>query len=221
MSYIESTLSPYRGNLEEEIGEILLEDHEMVCREITGRGLIFLIAYIVIMGISLLKVIFHVFDHYSKPERPLPQITRGNVEKATDLTYLCEMKEARNCNQNQYRTKNQEAHVNATIQLRNYLYSNDLELEGTILKEVNHKVDDFALLKCIHSGYEEMPKLSTTYITFGEDIDYLLAEVLPSKPKKRTVQGVKCLAFENDYGFIAEELKQIYQESVKVTFDSM
>ena len=70
MSYITSTLSPYRGNLSEEIGEILMEDHEMVLRQIKSRGLIFVIAYVVIMGISILKVLFHIIDHFKKPKRP-------------------------------------------------------------------------------------------------------------------------------------------------------
>ena len=219
MSWILSTLSPYRsGDLDEEIGEILLEDHEMVCKGIESRGLIFLIAYILIMALSVVKVIFHIFDYCSKPEPPKPQITRENVDKCRDLSYLYEMKEARNCNEPQYKTKNQNARVNATMKLRSYLYGHDLELQGYILKEVNHKVDDHAFISSIISG-EEMAKFTTTYITFGEEIDKWLYEILPTKPKKRTVQGKSCLAFENDYGFMAEELRRLYQEPVKVRFD--
>lgn len=70
MGFIELSFSPYRGNLSEEIGEILLEEHEMVVNYIKNRGLIFLIAYIMVMGISLLKVVLHIFDHFGKPKRP-------------------------------------------------------------------------------------------------------------------------------------------------------
>ena len=220
MSYITSTLSPYRGDLDEEIGEILQEDHEMVCKGIESRGLIFLIAYIMIMFLSVVKVIFHIFDHYSKPERPRPHITREQVMRATDLTPMYEIMEAGHHNRPQYKTKNQNARVNATIKLRTYLYSNNLELKGYILKEVNHKVDDHAFISSIISG-EEMAKFTTTYITFGEEIDKWLYEVLPTKPKKRTVQGMSCLAFENDYGFMIQELRQIYQEPIKVKFDNI
>ena len=219
MSWISSSLSPYRsGDLDEEIGEILHDDHEMILRDIQSRGLIFLIAYIMVMGISLVKVLFHIVDYYSKPERPPVKITREHVDKSTNLTYLYEMKEAGNYNKNEFKAKNQEVKVGAIRQLRTYLYNHNLTLNGKIIKEVNHKVDDHAFISSIISG-EEMAKFSTTYITFGEVIDRLLYEVLPTKPKKRTIQGVSCLAFENDYGFMTEELRQIYQEPVKVVFD--
>ena len=70
MSYISSMLSPYRGDLPEEIAEILTEDHKMVCRDVQSRGLIFLIAYIMVMATSVLKVILHSIDHFRKPELP-------------------------------------------------------------------------------------------------------------------------------------------------------
>ena len=70
MSYIDRMLSPYRGDLAEEIGEILSEDHKMAVNDIHSRGLIFLIAYTMIMLISLLKVFFHTIDHLRKPNRP-------------------------------------------------------------------------------------------------------------------------------------------------------
>ena len=218
MSYISSMLSPYRGDLEEEICEILSDDHEMVLRDIQSRGLLFLIAYIMIMGTSLVKVLLHTLDHYSKPERPAPKIDREKVDRSTNLTYMYEMKEAGGYNKSELRTKNHEARVGAIRQLRTYLYNHNLTLNGKIIKEVNHRVDDHAFINSIISG-EEMAKFSTTYITFGEVIDRLLYEVLPTKPKKRTVQGMSCLAFENDYGFMVEELRQLYQEPVKVTFD--
>ena len=220
MTYTESMLSPYRENIGEEVEEILREDHEMVCREISHRGLMFLIAYLLVMGISLIKVIFHIITQAGKPERPLPQIRREQVDQVTDLTYLYQMKEARDCNIPQQRVKNQEVKTNALVSLRNYLYQNNLTLKGYILKEVNHRVSDHDLINSILDG-GEMAKLSTTYITFGKELDDLLVEVLPSNPKKRTIKGQSCLAFENDYGFMIEELRRIYQEPVKVTFDSM
>lgn len=219
MSYISSSLSPYRsGELDEEIAEILHDDHEMVLRDIQSRGLIFLIAYIMIMGTSLIRVLFHIVDYYSKPKVPPAKITREHVDNSTNLTYRYEMKEAGNYNKNELKTKNHEARVGAIRQLRTYLYNHNLTLNGRIIKEVNHKVDDHAFINSIISG-EEMAKFSTTYITFGETINKLLYEVLPTKPKKKIIQGVSCLAFENDYGFMAEELRQLYQEPVKVTFD--
>lgn len=220
MSYLDSMLSPYRGDLGEEIGEILSGDHEMACREIQVRGLIFLIAYTMIMLISFLKVICHTFDHYSKPERPRPQITREMVDRARSLTPMYTIKEAGNYNNPQYKSKNQQRKAYCIQELRKFLYNNNLTLRGYVLKEINHRVDDRAFINSIISG-EEMAKFTTTYITFGEYLDNMLYEVLPTKPKKKTIQGKKCLAFENDYGFMVQELKQIYQEPIKVKFDSI
>ena len=70
MSYIDIIFSPYRGNLSEEIGEILSEDHEMALKQIESRGLLFLIAYIMVMFLSIIKVFYHIYDHFRKPERP-------------------------------------------------------------------------------------------------------------------------------------------------------
>ena len=70
MSYIDFAFSPYRGNLTEEIGEILTEDHEMAVDGIHSRGLIFLIAYTVIMFLSVVKVCYHIFNHFRKPKCP-------------------------------------------------------------------------------------------------------------------------------------------------------
>lgn len=220
MTYLDSMLSPYRGNLDEEIGEILLEDHKMACREIPTRGLVFLIAYTMIMLISFLKVLVHIVDHYSKPERPIPQITREMIDSARNLNTIYEIKEARNYNNPQYKSKNQQRRTYCIQELRRFLYNNNLTIRGKILKEINHRVDDHAFINSIISG-EEMAKFTTTYLTFGEYLDDMLFEVLPTKPKKRTIQGKKCLAFENDYGFMVQELRQLYQEPVKVTFDSI
>lgn len=220
MSYITSTLSTYRGDLCEEICEILLDDHEMACREIQVRGLIFLIAYTMIMLTSFFKILFHTANHFSKPKRPTPQITREMVNRGGNLEYMYEIKEAGNYNKPQYQTRNQQTKVCAMTELRRYLYNNGLTLKGYILKEINHKVDDHAFINSIISG-NEMAKFTTTYITFGEKLNNMLYEVLPTKPKKRTIQGRKCLAFENDYGFMIQELRQLYQEPIKVSFDTM
>ena len=152
MSYITAALSPYRGDLEQEIGEILYEDHEAVCKGIEYRNLIFVIAYIIVMALSVLKVLYHVFDHYRKPERPIPKITREMVEKRSDLTYMYEIKESGNYNRNHHQTKNNQARVTAITKLRRYLYNNNLTLNGIILKEVNHKVSDHAFISSIISS---------------------------------------------------------------------
>ena len=80
MGFIELSFSPYRGNLSEEIGEILLEDHEMVVNYIKNRGLIFIIAYILVMSLSVLKVMFYSIDHFKKTKRPHREILRSGLK---------------------------------------------------------------------------------------------------------------------------------------------
>ena len=58
MSYITSSLSPYRSdNIWKEFTEILIEENEWVCSSAGKLGFFFPIAYISIMSISLLKAI--------------------------------------------------------------------------------------------------------------------------------------------------------------------
>lgn len=218
--YITYILQPYQGNIDKMVGEVLYEDHKLVCDYTDSRGLAFLIAYIGVMFLSILKVIYLIFDNCKKPKRPLPKITRQNVDRATDLSPLYEMKEARNCNNPQYKTKNHANRTQAIIKLRDYLYKHNMTLRGYILKEVNHRVSDHDFISSIISG-DEMAKFTTTYITFDGDIDEMLFNILPTKPRKSKVQGMPCLAFENDYGFMTEELRQLYQEPVKVVFDNI
>lgn len=53
MSYITSSLSPYRSdNLWKEFAGILKEDYEWVCSSLKDRGLIFPIAFVILMSLS-------------------------------------------------------------------------------------------------------------------------------------------------------------------------
>jgi len=68
MSYITSSLSPYRSeNVWNEFVEILKEDYEWVCSSLKDSGLIFPIA-LILMTLSLLKAIIFVFEDLRKPK---------------------------------------------------------------------------------------------------------------------------------------------------------
>ena len=69
MSFITSSLSPYRSeNVRKEFVEILKEDYEWVCSSFESHGFIFLMAFIVLMSLSLLKAIVFVFEDLRKPK---------------------------------------------------------------------------------------------------------------------------------------------------------
>lgn len=69
MSYITSSLSPYRSeNVWKEFADILKEDYEWVCSSLKDRGLIFPIAFVILMSLSLLKAIVFVFEDLRKPK---------------------------------------------------------------------------------------------------------------------------------------------------------
>ena len=69
MQYISSMFSPYRSDdIWGDFAEILKDDCEWVCRSLKDRGLLFLIAFIVLMGMSLLKAIVYIFEELRKPK---------------------------------------------------------------------------------------------------------------------------------------------------------
>ena len=69
MSYITSSLSPYRSdNVWKEFAGILKEDYEWVCSSSKDCGLIFPIAFVILMSLSLLKAIVFVFENIRKPK---------------------------------------------------------------------------------------------------------------------------------------------------------
>ena len=69
MLYITSSLSPYRSdNVWKEFAGILKEDYEWVCSSLKDRELIFPIAFVILMSLSLLKAIIFIFEDLRKPK---------------------------------------------------------------------------------------------------------------------------------------------------------
>ena len=81
MPYILSNFTAYRSDtILKDCGEILKEDCEWVCRSLDDRGLLFLIAFIVLMGMSLLKAIVYIFEELRKPKMKR-KMTEEEIEK--------------------------------------------------------------------------------------------------------------------------------------------
>ena len=69
MPYPISCLLPYRSeNLWEEFLEILTDDYKWICSSLKERGFIFLIAFVILMSMSLLKAVIFIFDQLRKPK---------------------------------------------------------------------------------------------------------------------------------------------------------
>lgn len=226
MSYITSSLSPYRSkDLSKEFFEILGEDYEWVCSSLKSRGFIFIIAFIVLMSMSLLKAIVHVIEQSQKPIMTYNhlELHRGmHKESITDiLTRRESIDEVQNHDNLCPNDKIKEQRANTINSLRNYLYQHDLTLQVHVIKTINHKLTDEELLEMYRSGEITKP-LSTTKITFGEDLNKLLKEVLESKIDLRTnrlTQETYIQILNDDFLPIKDALSTLYNEDIKLKFD--
>lgn len=225
MSYTESMLSPYRGDTTKEVMEVLSEDHDMICSSLEDRGLLFGIAYITIMSLSILKAIVHVFTQLQKPKATYDHlsIVRGmrNDNLTSTLIRREAIEEVKNHDNVCPNDKKKEQRANTIIALRNYLYQHDLTIHIKTIKKINHKVSEDELLEMYRLGEITKP-LTTTHITCGDNLNSLLKEVLEdtidlkiNKLTKETYIKVT----NDDFLPIKQRLEEIYNESIKLKFD--
>lgn len=107
--------------------------------------------------------------------------------------------------------------------LKNYLKSNNLTLIGTVLQVTSHNISEEILCECAERGIITTP-FSTTKITFNNDLNELLYKILPdfvTLKKKKSSQDTYIIAEDDDYGFLEEKLRKIYQEPIRVIFDKV
>jgi hypothetical protein len=226
MSYITSSLSPYRSkDLSQEFFEILEEDYEWVCSSLESRGLIFLIAFIVLMSMSLLKAIVHVIEQSQKPVMTYEHLNlnRGmHSESITDiLTRREAIDEVENHDNLCPNTKVKTQRANTFNALRGYLYQHDLTLHVETIKKINHRISEEELVEMYRTGEITKP-LSTTHITFGEELNHMLKEVLGSHIDLKTnkiTQETYIRVLNDDFLSIKEELQKVYNEPIKLKFD--
>lgn len=225
MSYITSNLSPYRGDTSKEFFEILSDDYEWLCSSLKERGFIFFIAFITIMSLSLLKAIAHVIIQSQKPKMTYKhlELHRGiRHESITDiLTRREAIDEVKNHDNLCPNDKVKTQRANTIIALRNYLYQHNLTLHAHFIKRVNHKVTDEELLE-MYRRAELFKPLSTTHVTFGEEVNKLLKEVLKNKISLGTNRFTKetyIRVNDDDYEPLKKELFNLYNENIKILFD--
>ena len=224
-AFIYTHLAPYRGNLSKECMDILAEDCELVCSSLKSRGLLFIVAFITLMSVSVLKVIVHFFTQIQKPRMTYKHLDIDRGMSAEDVTDILLRREAvdevenhDNYNPNT-KAKNQRAEsLNA---LRGYLYQHDLTLHATVLKRVEHRCTQEELLEMYRLG-KYTKDLSTAYVTFGRDIDILLKEVLGDIVNLRhdRLSNETYIKIVNDeYIPLKQALEDTYNEPVKILLD--
>lgn len=223
--FLQYSFSPYRDNLGEEITEVIAEDIDLVCESVHDRGLQFFFILFIGMFITLFKVILLIFTQLRKPKYPYEQValTNENINNR-ETEYLLTVREARSvANKDNYTpdTKKKNERADKVNKLRKYLYQNNLQLKGYILTTVNHRLSDEEVME-VYNGNENAKAMTTTYVTFGYDIDYLLKEVLQDKidlrVKKLTGEtSIKIINY--DFRSIGELLSEFYNEDIEVKFD--
>ena len=231
MTSLNMSFAPVRsGKLKEELLTILVEDMEYAYKNLKNSGfIILLIGLVLVLLLSCCKVLVHSINYMKKPVSHVDilELKKGNIhtyeENGEEINPILTLREGTNRNRDYYqpnvRIKSQRAE--ALNYLRKYLYANDLELSGTVIKTINHKLTHDDLIKLALST-EIGHTFTTTYFTFGNDLNQMLQSVLPNdlELKNDRKNGATYLIAKNDdFGFIQEHLRNLYQEPVRVKFD--
>lgn len=236
MTSINWSFSPVRsGNLAKELDTIFSEDIKHTYDSLEHCGLIILTIGIVLVTIlSGLKLIVHTINYLKKPKSnpntDILNLDRNSqcvteIDEGEIINPILTLREATQRNKDYYQPSNKiKSHKADQINtLRKYLYQHNLTLRGYIIKVVSHKLTQEDLVKLTISkniGHT----FTTTHITFGDCLNRLIKDVLPERVKlrKKKLSGETYLIAENDdYGFLQEHLRNLYQEPIKVKFDDM
>ena len=226
MSYITNNLSPYRNkDLGKEFFEILEEDCEKVCSSLKERGLLFIIAFITIMSLSILKAVIHIITQLQKPVMTYPHLSLYRGMKKESITGILVRREAIpeiETHDNMCPNDTTKVHRFDKIDtLRRYLYENNLTLHAKVIKTINHRVSEEELAEMYRKGQITKP-LSTTYITFGNELNALLKEVLGNVVdlrKDRFSDETHIIIPNDDYFPLKESLRNLYNEKIQIKFD--
>lgn len=236
MTSVNWSFSPVRsGNLAKELDTIFTEDMEYAYRSLKDSGVVIMLIGLTLVAIlSGLKLIVHSINYAKKPTSNVDvlKLDRNSIrvaenEEGEEITNpIITLREACDRNVDYYqpdkRIKSQKAEsINA---LRMYLYKNSLELQGYILKTINHKMSDEELIKLVVSREEIGNSFTTTQITFGNELNKLVEEVMPDrvKLKKRRMSDETYLITENDdFGFLQQHLRNMFQEPITIKFDDL
>ena len=205
------------------------DDIDWVYNSFETHGIKYLVCAVLCLHLSIIKCIYLLTQNFFKPECIYKNLklshkninnTETSIEGNTVL--LRENLEDFPLKDSYQKPKVKNMKSEALIELRKYLYLNNFEMKGKILSRVEHRLSDDILLEYASTGTFDKP-LSTTKITFGKGLDELLVKIIPDRVKLRknklSTSGT-CVVFkDDDYGFLSEILKNLYQENIKVVID--
>jgi hypothetical protein len=232
MTSIDMSFSPVKsGNLAEELDTIFTEDMEYAYSRLKDCGLISLtVGMTAVAVLSGLKLVTHSINYMKKPTGRVDVIeinreTVANHKKyhGDEINPIITMRESLNRNKDYYQPDNRikSEKAEAINDLRKYLYAHNLTLQGYVLKIINHKLSHKDLVK-LSTNESIGHTFTTTHITFGNTLNKLLSLALPSRvqlKKKKLSDETYLIAENDDYGYLQEHLRNLYQEPIKVQFD--
>ena len=224
--------SSYRSdNIGEDCLEILENDSKWVNASFKEKDIFYLMAYIGVMLLSIVKVIIFFFKEIRKPEMTYDHLDFERGMFGIDMMLTLERREALSENVPKVRNhdhlcpndkiKTQKA--DTINSLRNYLYQHNLTLTARIIKKVNHRRTEEELLEMYRIGEITNP-LSTVHITFGENLNGLLKEVLQDivdLRKDRFSGETYIKVLNDDFHPIKTALYNMFNENVKIEFDEI
>lgn len=208
----------------------LISDTKWVEQELSGIDPFkYVLAMSLVSCLSLFKITVFTCKHLMKPMAKYDKLAYNvhsvvnSTETSADESLMSIKEGIEDLNKDNYITNSyiKSERASSLNSLRVYLYQNSLQLKGKVLKRVEHRVSENDLIKSVEN-INFMPKLSTTQVTFGNDLNNLLSNVLPNMItlKKRTSSTDTYLTFkDDDYGFLEESLKQLYNEPIRVIFE--
>lgn len=226
MDATEVYYSPYRKDFGESVAALLDEDHDYVTSSLEERDGIFVLAYISVMFLSLIKVIaftfLWVFKKRALPKcaLPLDRHTANNYSEGTSSLELM-LRESEGTVTNKYSTTKSADKSTALMELRDYLLTHNFTLHGTILKRIERRVSEEELIRSIRTGEIETP-FTRVQVTFGNDMNKVLKKVLGKKitlGTKKFTQETYITIGDSDYSVIKEPLQEMFNRQVFVLLD--
>ena len=223
MSFAQSMFSPYRGNIKKEVIEILSEDFDYVWESFKIKDLFFLIALLSVMGLSVLKALNHAIESMQKPKATYKHLSLSRNLQADSMEGRLAVRESIDeiSNHDTYSNdKSKDEKANYINTLRNQLYLDNLTLHAKTLETINYSCSKEEMYEMFRLG-KITKTLSTSKITFGNDLNKLIKKVLDTEIDLKIGENSHTY-FEisnNDCTFIEKALSNIYNEKVIVQFD--
>ena len=206
-----------------ETWDILETDWNKITSTLETRGLWFMLAVIILMSISLIKVIVNAISCYKFSQYYKIKLEPSDISRyAPQVTQEAQMfiNEAIQPKQ-EHPVSKKKSTVLSYQTVRNYLLKNNMTLHARVIKSVRHKVADDIVLEYMRSGKILKPYM-TEYLDFGEELRKPLLDVLKDKVTSKKYGDYHYLVVLNgETEALENELKSIFlNENIKIKFDT-